>query len=207
MKKGDARQGVPSACRQSRHASTRTRSAGLRVEKDDIAAARLRRRKSRGLCFRGLRGSRESLQTLDCFSSSNRSGCFGLKKDESPESRSSAVPAALRTIPGSEDAAAIAVFWGKNEFRPKMNLISFAPAGANSARLLSLCLQSDGADAQRQPHDHANKSYFAISSRVRFTRVLAIWILYRLASKGSAPSRAASPAAAAVSSVISLPLM
>ncbi|MBR3060068.1 MAG: hypothetical protein IKG89_05590, partial [Oscillospiraceae bacterium] len=94
-----------------------------------IAAARLRRRKSRGLCFRGLRGSRESLQTLDCFSSSNRSGCFGLKKDESPESRSSAVPAALRTIPGSEDAAAIAEFWPRNEFRAKMDFHSIRACG------------------------------------------------------------------------------
>ncbi len=44
-----------------------------------------------------------------------------------------------------------------------------------------------------------------IPSSVRLTRVLAIWILYLLASKGSAPATAASPAASASSGVMSLP--
>ena len=43
-----------------------------------IKRASSRRRKSRGLRFRGFRRSRESLQALDCSSSSNRSSRFDL---------------------------------------------------------------------------------------------------------------------------------
>ena len=94
----------------------RARNAGFRFEKDCIAAAHLRRNGPHRLRFPGLRKSRENSLVFGHFSFSNRSGRFGLKKDEGSESRSS--EAANHFEP--EDASAIEVFWGRNESRPKM---------------------------------------------------------------------------------------